>query len=117
MSKTTKITLILVVLLSVCSTVGAYQLGNDRGLKQGSRLNAVKYNQGVQQGKDEMGPRVFDLQMKNNQLSDDYNKLVSGYNSLRDSVIKYVGYTQYQAKQPVRCTSNTINSFTYTNCY
>ena len=52
-----------------------------------------------------------------NSLVTQYNALSDNYNSLRSAVIRYVGNAgSYQPSAHLSCTSNTIGSYTYTNC-
>lgn len=82
-----------------------------------SNLESLRKNQFYKEDNQKL---AFDY----SQLVDKYNASVEEYNKLRSNIISYFGSSaasQYQARQPIRCTSNTnYNMFgdtTYTNCY
>lgn len=57
------------------------------------------------------------LSTDNIKLTDDYNKLVGDFNTLLETTKQYVANNTYQPRQSLNCTSNTIGSSVYTNCY
>lgn len=53
-------------------------------------------------------------------LRNEYNKLSEDYNNLRNSLLRYENNVQYQARQPITCTTNqplTEYSSITTRCY
>ncbi len=58
------------------------------------------------------------LEYAYDKVSSDYNDLVNDYNDLRNSVIKYIGSTNYQARQPITCNSYSYGyNSSSTTCY
>lgn len=61
------------------------------------------------------------LEYVNEQVTNDYNKLVKDYNSMLDIISKYVNYTSYQPRQTISCNSYTYGGSSWAstslNCY
>lgn len=75
------------------------------------------YDKGHSDGLAEVAPRLVDSEQKLGSLRDEYNTLADDYNELRNNVTSFVSTSQYQAARRISCTSNSIGSYTYTNCY
>jgi hypothetical protein len=101
------ITLIFLVIAG--GTYGGYVSGHKQGVTSGKKIQAIIDKPASD------AAWTLDTQLVS--LQNQYNELADNYNTLRDSVIQYVGATQYKAAQPINCTSNSIGNYTYTNCY
>lgn len=75
------------------------------------------YDKGHSDGLAEIGPRLADDEQKLGSLRDQYNNLADDYNELRSNVTNYINANQYKAVQRISCTSSSLGSYTYTNCY
>lgn len=103
---------LIILTLVVGAAVGGYKLGgqHEAQYNAGKTSNLEQELVNSRQDNSSTGSR-------NAELLSNYNKLVGDYNSLRDEVIKYVNSNQYQPKQSLSCTSNSIGASVYTNCY
>lgn len=110
--KASWIILLLVLALVGCS-VGAYLYGKHQG-------SAAGYKKGYSAGYDKAPKPNYFKEDNYDSVAKQYDELVTDYNNLRDAAIKYIGATQYQARQPLSCTSTTYGSYfptTRTDCY
>lgn len=108
MSKKIIAFIILIVLLV---GIGSYFIGSSTGKSEAYQNG---YNDGRVIGFNDAPKPDYTYQDK---LFADYNKLVEDYNTLRESTPAVVQVPVYQPRTPVSCTSNTIGSYAYTNCY
>ena len=109
---------VLFALIVCCG--GTFLFTKDYYTRAGNAKWQAGYDKGHSAGLAEVGPRIADDEAKLAQMNDKYNSLVADYNSLRDTVLRYVSSTQYQSKQPIHCTSYSYgldSAFTSTNCY
>ena len=108
--------IILLSLLVITAVgVGSYYYGHHEGFASGyakSKSTFAKPNYYAEQQYPIVLNQLTDLTNK-------YNNLVSDYNSLRSAVIRYVGSTNYQARQPISCTTYTptYSNLSTTKCY
>lgn len=100
----------IVVLLLIAVGYGGWYLGSkvayDVGYEKGR-------NAGYTQAKSDLPPMdltMFVTTQEYEDLRSDYNTLVEKYNALGTA-------QSYQTRQPVHCTTNSIGSSMYTNCY
>lgn len=113
--KASWIILTLIIALIGCS-IGAYTYGRYQGYSSGYRTGYSKAPK-----PDKFKEEQYDaLLSRASTAEEQYNGLVTDYNNLRNAVIKYIGATQYQARQPIRCSSHTYginNNYSSTSCY
>lgn len=88
----------------------AYAAGRTAGISEGQKAG---YDNGYSAG---VGYGTY-VSNQYSQLADKYNKLVNDYNNLRDAAINYVNATAYQSRSTLSCTTHSIGTYTYTDCY
>lgn len=107
-----------IVALVAIVGLGSYRVGEGQGRKSGyTSGREAGYSVGQAAGRAEQ-ERVEKLlgdgwQTSYKGLETDYNKLVKDYNAL----LRYANTPQYQPRQPIHCSSTTLSTTTYTNCY
>jgi uncharacterized protein HemX len=120
-----KMLIVTVAALVLALAVGfaSYLVGHDQGYSQGHRVgNSASQADSHAAWERSLAGRYMTevINEKYPKLQQDYNALVSDYNQLREAAMQYVGATQYQARQPIYCTSTAYgidNQFSSTSCY
>ena len=105
---------IVTLLVSVFSVTivggGAYYFGHNQGYSEGySHGHDIGWSDAKRQPLDNQ-LLINALDAESNSLRVNYTKLLGEYNSL-------AARTNMPERQFVKCTNNTIGSYTYTTCY
>jgi hypothetical protein len=109
-----RVRFVITFLLLVGAVSGAFGVGYQYGYKNGEKEG---HDKGYSNATRDYKITTDAAEKSLGNLQQEYGSLLSDYNNLRSSALQYINSQQYQARQPVSCTSNTIGAFTYTNCY
>ncbi len=106
----------LVVLAIISSEAGSFFYGQQQGYSQGySHGHDIGWDDAKKNYNVDNPPKSYFFEYEN--LKGDYNKLLEDYNKLVKEANAALSRPIFQPRQSVNCTSNTIGTYAYTNCY